>query len=89
MRLGSVSFAVVAMLASDMPAISAPGPEQVGSKQTAFFVPAEATDAERRPESGFVIFRLNDWLGDNGSGGFPVDFTDENRGNDPWEEPPE
>ena len=88
MRLVSMSLAVVAMLASDMPAISAPGPEQVGPKQAAFFVP-DAVDAERTPESGLVTFRLNDWLGDNGSGGFPVDFTDENWVNDPWEEPPQ
>jgi hypothetical protein len=34
-------------------------------------------------------FLLSDWLSDNGSGGFPQDFSDEHRRIDEWESSPD
>ncbi|MGH6875623.1 MAG: hypothetical protein ACREDW_11440 [Aestuariivirgaceae bacterium] len=35
--------------------------------------------------NSFGQFSLQDWLSDNGSGGFPENFSDENRVLDEWE----
>jgi hypothetical protein len=87
MRLSLFSLAVVSMLGVEMPAYSAPTPEGPQPWRDAYLVGSDTLDATRGPLA--VAFRLQDWLGDNGSGGFPADYSDEDRYSDPWEEPPQ
>ena len=86
MRLGEMSIAVVLTLGLDVSAYSAPVAEPA---RQAALLQAELLGLESRQESGNFTFRLEEWLGENGSGGFPADFTDESRRGDSWEEPPQ
>jgi hypothetical protein len=87
MRLSLFSLALVSTLGFDMPAYSAPVPEQSEALREAYLVRSDALDSARDPLA--VAFRLQDWLDDNGSGGFPPNFSDEDRRSDPWEDPPQ
>jgi hypothetical protein len=42
-----------------------------------------------RPEIASSPFINSEWLSDNGSGGFPADFTDEHPRTDKWETEPQ
>lgn len=86
MRLSLFSFVFISMLVLGVPAHSAPMPEQTESQGEAYLVRSDTLIAVN-PLS--VAFRLQDWLGDNGSGNFPPDFSDEDRRSEPWENPPE
>jgi hypothetical protein len=89
MRPTEVSIAVVFMLALDVSAYSASTPEQTEPVRQASLVQAEVFGFESGQEPVSFRFHLEEWLGASGSGGFPADFTDENRRKDPWEEPPQ
>jgi hypothetical protein len=41
-------------------------------------------EAPLRQNNGSEQFSLKDWLSDNGSGGFPENFSDEDRRMDEW-----
>ena len=89
MRLGEMSIAVVLTLGFDISAHSAPVAEQAELAMQAALMRAEVFGLETRQESDNFTFRLEEWLGDNGSGGFPADFTDESPRGHSWEEPPQ
>jgi hypothetical protein len=81
------SLALVSTLLLSAGVHAAPVPEQKESGREALAMRLDTLDLTRDPAS--VAFRLEDWLPDNGSGGFPPDFSDEDRRSDPWENPPQ
>jgi hypothetical protein len=87
MRPSPFSIALVSALLLSAGAYAAPVPGQKGYGREALAMRLDTLDPTRDPVS--VAFRLEDWLQDNGSGGFPPDFSDEDRRSDPWENPPQ
>lgn len=87
MRLNPFSLALVSTLLLSAVADAAPVQDQTESGREALAVRFDTLDPTRDP--AFVAFRLEDWLQDNGSGGFPPNFSDEDRRSDPWENPPQ
>jgi hypothetical protein len=88
LRLAITSVVVALTVALDITAFSAaPVPEESQLARQALMTESLARLAGSDPEElGNSAFRLEDWLGDNGSGGFPANFSDEHRRHDPWEE---
>ena len=89
MSLATTSVVVVLTLALDITAFSAPRPEEPEREKQALLTESLFGAAENDSERGNFAFRLEGWLGENGSGGFPPNFSDEYRRLDPWEEPPQ
>ena len=83
MRRSLISTAILSMLALE-PAYAAPIPEPAVAGQQAFV--AQWDEPDGGLDFGSMTFRLDEWRGDNGSGGFPLDFNDENWRGDPWED---
>jgi hypothetical protein len=91
MRLSEVSIAVVLTLGLDVSAYSASASvaERAEPARQAALMQTEVFGSDGRVEAGNFTFRLEEWLGENGSGGFREDFTDEERRGDSREELPE
>jgi len=93
MRLTEVSIAVVLTLGLDVSAYSASASASVAERaepaRQAALMQTEGVGSGGRLEPGNYTFRLEEWLGENGSGGFREDFTDEDRRGGSREELPE
>jgi hypothetical protein len=90
-RLAKVSIAVVLTLGLDVSAsvASASVAEQVEPARQANLIQTQVFGLDSRQEPGNFTFRIEEWLDENGSGGFGADFTDEKRRGTSWEEPPQ
>ena len=67
------------MLTGQSPAYSAR--EDIGEKPPSYSL----ADTSPRQSNSSEQFSLKDWLSDNGSGGFPENFSDEDRRLDEWD----
>jgi hypothetical protein len=85
MHLRLFSFALLLTLGF-MPAHSKPVPEPEPQRE-ASLMRSDTLHPVADPLS--VAFRLQDWLEDNGSGGFPAGFSDDDRPRNSFEEPPQ
>jgi hypothetical protein len=84
MRLPLLTFALVLTMGFNLPVHSAPVPEPEPQRE-AYVLRLDTLNPATDPLS--VAFRLQDWLEDNGSGGFPAGFSDQDRPRNSREEP--